>query len=78
MSGRKLTRRALGLLDAGYTAWGYEPKLQPGTTGMIIYGTGLPKEGVKISREEFEDGVIAVESGPSRSGGYGALNGSVI
>lgn len=73
MAGEKLKRRALGLL-AQSEALGGPLALPEGAVAFRVYGTGMPPEGVEISREEMENGVVAVASGPPQ-GGTHTVNG---
>jgi hypothetical protein len=72
--GDKIHRRALGMM-AQSAALAGPVELPEGAEGMRVYGTGLPKEGVYVSKEEMEGGIVAVDSGPPRSAW--ARNGSL-
>lgn len=74
-AGDKIHRRALGLLGQSAALAG-PVKLPKGVVGMRVYGTGLPKEGVYVSKEEMDAGIVAVDSGPPRSAW--ARNGSLF
>ena len=72
MSREKLERSVLGAM-AHSAALAGPLELPEGAVGMTVYGPGLPKEGVYVSREEMEAGVVAVAAGPPRSSS--AVNG---
>lgn len=74
-AGDKIHGRALGILGQSAALAG-PVELPAHVKGMRVYGTGLPKEGVYVSKEEMEAGVVAVESGPPRSAW--ARNGSLF
>lgn len=54
----KLTLRALDYLDYSSLFTG-TLEFPEGTTGLRVYGTGLPREGVYVSKEQA-DGVTSV------------------
>lgn len=67
MAGEKIRRRALEHLGIA-KALGGPLTLPEGAVGVRVWGTGLPNEGVEISREEMEAGVVAVDAGPPPAG----------
>lgn len=73
MSREKLKRRALGLLGQS-AALGGPLELPEGVVAFRVYGTGVPPEGVVVSREDLENGVVAVSSGPPQGGPH-TMNG---
>lgn len=64
-TGDKIHRRAL-TFSPQHEVFIAPVKLPEGAMGVTFYGSGLPKSGVYISKEEIDAGIVGVDAGPGQ------------